>query len=111
MAGRGLGWMNSTPNIFFLLQDLEEGSISQLQLLDEDNQAYWAIIKLDERFPAAPIPETTTACFNSMAELREEASKWIGQRIGVCPGRFALQGVHLGHAVADELLCLRRGSS
>jgi peptidyl-prolyl cis-trans isomerase SurA len=75
------------PNIFFLLQDLEEGSISApVQLMDADKQAYWAIIKLDERFPAHRAnPRDDYGLFQQQveAELREEAlAKWIGQRIG-----------------------------
>ena len=74
------------PNIFFLLQDLDEGGVSApVQLLDEDNQAYWAMIQLNERFPAHRAnPTDDYALFQQQveAELREEAlSKWIGQRI------------------------------
>ena len=33
------------PNVFFLLQDLAPGEVSApVQLLDEDNQAYWALL-------------------------------------------------------------------
>ena len=74
------------PNIFFLLQDLDEGGVSApVQLLDEDNQAYWAMIQLNERFPAHRAnPTDDYALFQQQveAELREEAlSKWIGRRI------------------------------
>ena len=74
------------PNIFFLLQGLNEGEVSlPVQLLDEENQAYWAIIMLNERFPAHRAnPKDDYALFQQQveAELREEAlSNWIGKRI------------------------------
>ena len=86
-GGTRFGVDELDPNIFFLLQDLEEGSISApVQLMDADKQAYWAIIKLDERFPAHRAnPRDDYGLFQQQveAELREEAlSKWIGQRIG-----------------------------
>jgi peptidyl-prolyl cis-trans isomerase SurA len=75
------------PNVFFLLQDLGEGEVSApVQLLDEDNQAYWAMIRLDERFPAHRAnPQDDYALFQQQveAELREDAlSTWIDKRIG-----------------------------
>ena len=86
-GGTRFGVDELDPNLFFLLQDLEEGSISApVQLMDADKQAYWAIIKLDERFPAHRAnPRDDYGLFQQQveAELREEAlSKWIGQRIG-----------------------------
>jgi len=73
--------------VFFLLQDLGQGEVSApVQLLDEDNQAYWAMIRLDERFPAHRAnPNDDYALFQQQveADLRQEAlSKWIGKRIG-----------------------------
>ena len=75
------------PNVFFLLQDLAPGEVSApVQLLDEDNQAYWALLKLNERFPAHRAnPKDDYALFQQQveSELREEAlSKWIEKRIG-----------------------------
>ena len=74
------------PNVFFLLQDLDEGEVSApVQLLDEDNQAYWAMLKLNERFPAHRAnPRDDYALFQQQveSELREKAlAKWIEKRI------------------------------
>ena len=85
-GGTRFGVDELDPNIFFLLQDLDEGEVSSpVQLLDEENQAYWAMIKLNERFPAHRAnPKDDYALFQQQveAELREEAlSKWIGKRI------------------------------
>ena len=86
-GGTRFGVDELDPNIFFLLQDLNAGEVSApVQLLDEDNQAYWALIRLDERFPAHRAnPQDDYALFQQQveAELREEAlSTWIGKRIG-----------------------------
>ena len=75
------------PNVFFLLQDLAPGEVSApVQLLDEDNQAYWALLKLNERFPAHRAnPKDDYALFQQQveSELREEAlGTWIEKRIG-----------------------------
>ena len=99
-GGTRFGVDELDPNIFFLLQDLEEGSISApVQLMDADKQAYWAIIKLDEQFPAHRAnPRATTACFHSRLKPRSAGRgvvqvDWAADRGNVCPGRFALQGV------------------
>jgi len=75
------------PNVFFLLQDLAPGEVSApVQLLDEDNQAYWALLKLNERFAAHRAnPKDDYALFQQQveSELREEAlGTWIEKRIG-----------------------------
>lgn len=86
-GGTRFGVDELDPNVFFLLQDLGEGEVSApVQLLDEDNQAYWAMIRLDERFPAHRAnPQDDYALFQQQveAELREDAlSTWIDKRIG-----------------------------
>ena len=86
-GGTRFGVDELDPNVFFLLQDLDPGEVSApVQLLDEDNQAYWALIRLDERFPAHRAnPQDDYALFQQQveAELREDAlSKWIDKRIG-----------------------------
>ncbi|MDA0940087.1 MAG: peptidylprolyl isomerase [Bacteroidetes bacterium] len=86
-GGTRFGVDELDPNVFFLLQDLDPGEVSApVQLLDEDNQAYWALIRLDERFPAHRAnPQDDYALFQQQveAELREEAlSTWIDKRIG-----------------------------
>ena len=73
--------------MFFLLQDLQPGDVSApVQLVDEDNRAYWAMIRLEERLPAHRAnPTDDYALFQQQveAEMREEAlSKWIDKRIG-----------------------------
>lgn len=75
------------PNVFFLLQDLSPGEVSApVQLLDKDNQAYWAMLKLNERFPAHRAnPKDDYALFQQQveSELREKAlGTWIEKRIG-----------------------------
>ena len=85
-GGTRFGVDELDPNIFFLLQDLGIGEISApVQLIDDDNQAYWAMIRLDERFPAHRAnPTDDYALFQQQVEsdLREEAlSSWIGRRI------------------------------
>ena len=74
------------PNIFFLLQDLDEGEISApVQLVDDDNQAYWGMIRLDKRFLAHRAnPQDDYELFQQQveSELSEKAlSNWIGKRI------------------------------
>jgi peptidyl-prolyl cis-trans isomerase SurA len=86
-GGAKFGVDELDPNLFFLLQDLEAGEVSApVQLLDADQRAYWAMIRLDERFPAHRAnPKDDYSLFQQQieAELREEAlSKWIDKRIG-----------------------------
>ncbi|MDG1674884.1 MAG: peptidylprolyl isomerase, partial [Flavobacteriales bacterium] len=86
-GGTRFGVDELDPNVFFLLQELDPGEVSApVQLLDEDNQAYWAMIRLDERFPAHRAnPQDDYALFQQQveAELREDAlSTWIDKRIG-----------------------------
>ena len=86
-GGTRFGVDELDPNVFFLLQNLGEGEVSEpVQLLDEDNQAYWAMLRLDERFPAHRAnPQDDYALFQQQVEneLREAAlSTWIGKRIG-----------------------------
>jgi len=86
-GGARFGVDELDPNVFFLLQDLQPGEVSApVQLVDEDNRAYWAMIRLEERFPAHRAnPTDDYALFQQQveAEMREEAlAKWIDKRIG-----------------------------
>jgi len=86
-GGTRFGVDELDPNIFFLLQDLDEGEISApVQLVDDENQAYWGMIRLDKRFPAHRAnPQDDYELFQQQveAELSEKAlSNWIGKRIG-----------------------------
>ena len=86
-GGTRFGVDELDPNVFFLLQDLQPGDVSApVQLVDEDNRAYWAMIRLEERFPAHRAnPTDDYALFQQQveADMREEAlSKWIDKRIG-----------------------------
>jgi len=86
-GGARFGVDELDPNVFFLLQDLQPGDVSApVQLVDEDNRAYWAMIRLEERFPAHRAnPTDDYALFQQQveADMREEAlSKWIDKRIG-----------------------------
>jgi peptidyl-prolyl cis-trans isomerase SurA len=86
-GGARFGVDELDPNVFFLLQGLQPGDVSApVQLVDEDNRAYWAMIRLEERFPAHRAnPTDDYALFQQQveADMREEAlSKWIDKRIG-----------------------------
>ena len=86
-GGARFGVDELDPNVFFLLQDLQPGEVSApVQLVDGDNRAYWAMIRLEERFPAHRAnPTDDYALFQQQveADMREEAlSKWIDKRIG-----------------------------
>ena len=86
-GGARFGVDELDPNVFFLLQELQPGDVSApVQLVDEDNRAYWAMIRLEERFPAHRAnPTDDYALFQQQveADMREEAlSKWIDKRIG-----------------------------
>ena len=86
-GGARFGVDELDPNVFFLLQDLQPGEVSApVQLVDEDNRAYWAMIRFEERFPAHRAnPTDDYALFQQQveADMREEAlSKWIDKRIG-----------------------------
>ena len=86
-GGTRFGVDELDPNLFFLLQNLDEGAVSEpVQLFDEDNRPYWAMIRLDQRHPAHRAnPQDDYALFQQQveAELREEAlGKWVNKRIG-----------------------------
>jgi len=86
-GGTRFGVDELDPNLFFLLQNLEEGGVSEpVQLFDEDNRPYWAMIRLDQRHPAHRAnPQDDYALFQQQVEgeLREQAlSKWVEKRIG-----------------------------
>ena len=86
-GGTRFGVDELDPNLFFLLQNLDEGAVSEpVQLFDEDKRPYWAMIRLDQRHPAHRAnPQDDYALFQQQveAELREEAlGKWVNKRIG-----------------------------
>ena len=83
----GLASTSSTPTSFSSCKISLGGEVSApVQLLDEDNQAYWALLKLNERFAAHRAnPKDDYALFQQQveSELREEAlGTWIEKRIG-----------------------------
>lgn len=74
------------PNIYFVLSPLNEGEISEpIQLMDEDGNGYWTILKLDARHEAHRAnPQDDYALFQSQVEneLRLEAmDKWVRKYI------------------------------
>jgi peptidyl-prolyl cis-trans isomerase SurA len=74
------------PNIYFLLEPLSEGEVSiPVQLLDEDDNGYWTILKLDGRRVAHRAnPKDDYALFQSQVENNmraEEMNDWIEQHI------------------------------
>lgn len=74
------------PNIYFLLEPLDEGSVSQpVQLLDENDNGYWTILKLDGRKSAHRAnPKDDFALFQSQVENNIRAkvmNEWVEQHI------------------------------
>lgn len=74
------------PNVFLVLSELAPGDVSApVQLLDENENGYWVIFRLDARYPAHRAnPKDDFALFQSQVEatLREEKlSKWMRNRI------------------------------
>jgi peptidyl-prolyl cis-trans isomerase SurA len=74
------------PNIYFLLEPLVEGGVSiPVQLLDEDDNGYWTILKLDGRRVAHRAnPKDDYALFQSQVENNmrsKEMNDWIEQHI------------------------------
>ena len=74
------------PNIYFLLEPLDEESVSQpVQLLDENDNGYWTILKLDGRKSAHRAnPKDDFALFQSQVENNmrsKEMNDWIQQHI------------------------------
>lgn len=86
-GGNRFGVDELDPTMYFLLQDLREGEVSApVQLYDEDQQAYWAMLRLDRRHPAHRAnPQDDYAMFQQQveADLRQEAlMRWVNRRIG-----------------------------
>ena len=74
------------PNIYFLLEPLEVGGVSvPVQLLDEDENGYWTILRLDGRMAAHRAnPKDDYALFQSQVEnsIRSKAmNDWVEQHI------------------------------
>lgn len=70
------------PNLFFLLNALEPGAISEpIQLIDEDDQGYWITVQLEERVAAHRAnPTQDFGYFQTIveAQLREEQlNRWV----------------------------------
>ena len=70
------------PNIYFVISPLNVGEISEpIQLIDEDGNAYWTILKLDARHEAHRAnPNDDYALFQSQIEnelQREAIDKWV----------------------------------
>ncbi|MFZ8837200.1 MAG: peptidylprolyl isomerase [Flavobacteriales bacterium] len=70
------------PNLFFLLNALEPGAISEpIQLIDEDDQGYWITVQLEERVAAHRAnPTQDFGYFQTIVEsqLREnQLNKWV----------------------------------
>ena len=74
------------PNIYFMLDPLEIGGISApMQLIDEDGNGYWTILRLDARYEAHRAnPNDDYALFQSQVEndLRLDVmNKWVEKNI------------------------------
>ena len=69
------------PNLFFLLNAMQPGEVSEpIQLLDADDQGYWISVQLEERVPAHRAnPKQDFGYFQTIVEneLREkQLKKW-----------------------------------
>lgn len=74
------------PNVFFLLDNLEAGAWSvPVQLLDEEENGYWALFRLDRRYPAHRAnPTDDFGLFQTQVEntLRaEKMNAWLRKHI------------------------------
>lgn len=74
------------PNVFFLLDNLEIGAWSvPVQLLDEEENGFWAMYRLDERFAAHRAnPREDFGLFQTQVENELRAKKmnlWLRQHI------------------------------
>ena len=74
------------PNLSILFSTMEPGDLSEpIQLLDEDEQGYWAILQLDARFPAHRAnPRDDFSYFQSAVENQirnEQLTRWYNERI------------------------------
>ena len=74
------------PNIYFLLEPLDVGEVSiPVQLIDDDKNGYWTILKLDGRCSAHRAnPKDDYALFQSQVEnnIRTKAmNEWIEDHI------------------------------
>ncbi|MFZ8837254.1 MAG: peptidylprolyl isomerase [Flavobacteriales bacterium] len=70
------------PNLFFLLNALEPGAISEpIQLIDEDDQGYWITVQLEERVSAHRAnPTQDFGYFQTIVESQlrdEQLNRWI----------------------------------
>jgi len=74
------------PNVFFLLDNLAEGAWSEpILMVDEDDNGYWAMYRMDQRYPAHRAnPKDDFGLFQSQveAELRaEKMNSWLRSHI------------------------------
>jgi peptidyl-prolyl cis-trans isomerase SurA len=85
-GGTRFGVDELDPNIYFLLDPLESGGFSEpVQLMDEDGNGYWTILRLDARHAAHRAnPQDDYALFQSQVEnnLRKDAmNEWVSKHI------------------------------
>lgn len=74
------------PNVFFLLDNLEAGAWSvPVELLDDEDNGYWAMFRLDQRYAAHRAnPRDDFALFQTQVENRLRAEKmnaWLQDHI------------------------------
>ncbi|MAO46803.1 MAG: hypothetical protein CL823_06590 [Crocinitomicaceae bacterium] len=85
-GGTKFGVDELDPNIYFMLDPLEIGGVSApMQLIDEDGNGYWTILRLDARYEAHRAnPNEDYALFQSQVEndLRLDVmNKWVEKHI------------------------------
>ena len=74
------------PNLYFLLEPLEIGEMSSpVQLVDDDGDGFWTILRLEDRKPAHRAnPKDDYALFQSQVENNMRAldmNEWIDEHI------------------------------
>ena len=101
------------PNVFFLLDNLEEGAWSvPVQLLDEDENGYWAMFRMDRRYAAHRAnPKDDFGLFQTQVENELRAEKmnaWLRSHIAdtyiridppfaTCPTEHDWRGISANH--------------
>jgi peptidyl-prolyl cis-trans isomerase SurA len=85
-GGTRFGIDELDPNIYFILDPLEEGGVSEpVQLIDADGNGYWTMLRLDARHIAHRAnPQDDYALFQSQVEniLRMDAmNEWVSKNI------------------------------
>jgi len=82
------------PNLYFLIEPLDKGGVSSpVMLVDEDDNGFWTILRLDSRKAAHRAnPKDDYALFQSQVENKlrgEDMNKWIDEHLSETYVRLA----------------------